>query len=297
VREGQAPRRRRWLREPLLHFALLGVGLFALHGVVAGDDARPGPARTIEVSAELVASLRLEHERRAGRAPTEAELEAAVQRWVDEEVLYREALSLGLDRGDPVVRRRLIQKMAFLSEDLVEVPAPSEAELTEWLEANRDRYRRPERLTLEHVYFRRLQAGTPERVGEALDALRGGASYEGLGDPFVRGRRFATRTSGELDGVFGPGFAAALGALPAGEWAGPVTSGFGEHLVRVVERAAARDPELPEVEREVRRDWLAARQDEANAAAMERLRGGWEIRLPGSGRSGLSEGAVVEVRP
>lgn len=288
----------RWLREPALHFVLLGAALFGLNQLVKADAPAPADARTIEIGSDVVGSLRVDLERRSGRSPTEAELSAAVQRWLDEEVLYREALALGLDRGDPVIRRRLVQKMAFLSEDLVPVEPPTEAELAAWLADHAEEFRRPERVTLEHVFVGRPGGsgadGAPTRADAVLSELRAGADPGGLGEPFLRGRRFASKTAAELDAVFGVGFAVAVAAFPVGEWAGPVESSYGLHLVRVEERTPARAPALDEVRAAVRRDLVAARRDEANAEAMRQLRAGYEVRFVGGAEPG---GASAEVAP
>jgi hypothetical protein len=170
----------RLLREPLLHFAVLGVALFALHRQLApADESQP-----ITVDANLTAALRADHQRRTGATPTAEEEDALLERHLDSEVLYRAALDLGLERGDVIVRRRLIQKMEFILENAQPRPEPPDTELQAYLEAHAERYALPERLSLTHVFVSNERAGG-QAVAET-EALRqqllDGAAPEGLGD-------------------------------------------------------------------------------------------------------------------
>jgi hypothetical protein len=171
---------RRWLREPALHFALIGAGLFSVHALVR----RPASPDEIVVSAAVAAELRREFERGNGRPPTPAEAQTLVDRFVDEEVLYREALAMGLDRGDVIIRRRLVQKLELLTRDLEPVPAPDEPQLREWLAAHAEDYREPERLSVRHVFVKSADDAEARRL---LRALQSGADPATLGDPFVKG--------------------------------------------------------------------------------------------------------------
>ena len=256
----------RWRREPMLHFILLGAALFALHRQLA-----PPVAREIVLSRSLLDGLRQDHLRRRGAPPTAPEEAALVERFLDDEFLYREALALGLDRGDVIVRRRLIQKMEFLTEDMDPLPAPTDAELQAWLDAHAARYAAAERLTLVHVF---VDAG---RHGKAAERVAG-ADPSGLGDPFLRGRELRRHTERELAAIFGTAFAARLEALPMDAWSEPLRSAYGYHLVRVSERLAGGLPPLAEFRAAVTRDWLESRRVEANRAALDRLRRRYVVR-------------------
>jgi len=254
--------------------------LFAVHRRVA-----PAPAERIVVGAALVQSLREEHLRRAGRPPTPAEEAALVAHWVDGEVLYREALALGLDRNDLIVRRRMIQKMTFLTEDVEPVPEPTDADLTVFLATHAERYAAPLRVTLTHIFVSTDRHPTDaEAIATSLrERLAAGLEPGGMGDPFLRGRDFQQKTERELSAVFGAPFAAAVVALPAGSWSSPVRSSYGLHLVQVSEHRPGRVPALGEVRDAVARDWCDARREAANRAALERLKARYEVRVEEAG--------------
>lgn len=265
------------LREPLLHFVLLGVALFWLHGTLTPADSR----KTITLSAADVAALRDDHRYRTGSDPSPADEAALIERFVDDEVLVREALALGLDRGDIIVRRRLLQKMEFLLEELHPVAEPSDAELEAHRVAHADRYRTPERIGLTHVFVSRDRQGAaaPAVAAALRTTLDAGADPAGLGDPFLRGRELRARSQQELTDVFGPAFAEAVMDLPLGVWSAPIPSSYGLHLVRVTERTDAELPALARIREAVRRDWVEERRRAAQRAAHEALRRTYDVRI------------------
>lgn len=266
----------RLIRDPLARFLLLGALLFAAFGAAPGGSAD----REIVVDAGVRRALALDHERRAGRAPTAAEEEALVRRWADEEMVYREALALGLDRGDIIVRRRMLQKMEFLAEGTGPTAEPSDADLQRHLDAHADRWTEAPRLAFDHVFVSTdRHPGDAEALARGLLArLAAGADATGLGDPFPRGRAFGPATAAEIDAAFGPGFAAAVAAGADGRWSGPVRSGFGVHLVRPRDRAPGGRAALDRVRESVRGDWLEERRAAAREFAMEDLRRRYRVR-------------------
>lgn len=229
----------------------------------------------------FVEGLRAEEQRRSGRAPTPEEERGLVARFLDEEVLYREALALGLDRGDLIVRRRLVQKMEFLTQDAAPLPAPDDAALQRWLDQHPDEFRAPPRLSFRHVFLNRERRGPTidADARELLSSLRGGVDPDRLGDPFLVGSRFALRSEGEIARVFGAPFAALVEALPAGAWSDPLPSSFGLHLVAVEQRIEGTTPSLASVRERVRQGLLAARRGEANRAALDALRSRYAISV------------------
>jgi len=263
-------------REPLLHFVVLGAALFALHARVA-----PPPAERIEVAPAFVAGLRAEQAERTGQPPSDDELRGLVERHVDEEVLYREAIALGLDRGDVIVRRRLVQKMELLARAAIR--EPTDAELGEHLTAQAERYRGAETVSFEHVFVSRDRYGAAAaaKAGELLRALRAGADPKVVGDPFVAGASFARRTRGDLDAGFGGVFAEAMFAAPIAQWSGPVASSYGLHLVRIGAHEAGRAPDLAAVRARVREDFLSERREGAVRAEIQRLRGRYHVDMGG----------------
>lgn len=260
---------RRVAAEPLTHFLLLGVGLFALHRTVAPDPA-PGSS-TVVVSEEAEALLVAQFEQRQGREPTEEERADLVARHVDEEVLYREGIALGLDRSDPIVRRRVVQRMQLLLEDLAQ---PDPAQLRAFFESHADAYAGPATLALEHVYFGGEDARL--RAEDARVALRGGADPGDLGQPFAHGNAFARRTRAQLERMFGPELAQAIVEAPLEEWV-VARSGLGWHVVRVTSRAEGRVPELERVRARVVQDWRRARRGGATSSALASLRSRYRI--------------------
>ncbi|APR82440.1 Hypothetical protein A7982_07789 [Minicystis rosea] len=267
---------RRYLREPLVHFAVIGGALFALHAAVAP----PPRDAAIVVSADFIAGLREEHRARTGQWPTAEEERALVDRFIDEEVLYREAVSLGLDRGDPIVRRRLAQKMVFVAEDGAAAREPSDADLQAYLVQHQGRYREPARLSFRHVFLSRdRRADAAAEATRILPELAAGAAPEGKGDPFLQGTSFGQRTSAEVEAVFGHAFAEALFAAPNDAWSGPLTSSFGVHLVRAGERTEGAIPPLAKIRARVRSDLMDERRATAGQALRERLRARYRIDI------------------
>jgi peptidyl-prolyl cis-trans isomerase C len=290
----RANRLRRWLREPLLHFAVLGIALFEVHHWVAP----PGMTRRIVLSDGVIHGLRQDHVRRYGTPPTADEEAAIIQRFIDNEVLYREALALGLDRGDIVVRRRLVQKMEFLTEDSEPVLEPTDGELQAYLDAHAARYAVPTRVALTHVFVGSDRHGSHAATDAAQlrVQLSAGADPPALGDPFLRGREFASSTEAELAAIFGPTFATQLMSLPIGSWSDPIESSYGLHLVRVTARTPGRESLLVEVRANVRHDWQEDRRGELNRLALARLRGRYDIRIEGTDvpRFALAQVAVAK---
>lgn len=272
----------RWLREPLLHFALLGAALFWLADTL-GEGRGDGSLETISLTAGDVEQLAAGFERTWQRPPTVQELEGLLEDRVREEVLYREALALGLDRDDTIVRRRMRQKMEFLSEDLA-AGEPSEAELESWLAANREAFRQEPRASFRQVYLSRDRRGDALRddalrLLSALRAADGGPDAAAQGDPLPLPADGDELSASEVSRLFGGAFSARLFELEPGRWEGPVESAYGLHLVFVRDRVAARDPELAEVRDAVAREWLADRRRRAREDFYRELRARYEVEI------------------
>lgn len=267
-------------RSPLVLFLLLGAGVFALD---RGLDRGGAERRAVTVTDEQVAAVRARWAAQWGREPTGPELARLLDEAVREEILYREAQQLGLDRDDPIVRRRLAQKMTFLLEDRAEAPAPSEQEVEAYYAAHAGDYREPRRTTFRHVFLSADRRADPERdAADLLEALRSAddGAWRRLGDPFMLLGEYADRTDRELGELFGAPFATALGELAGGEWRGPVRSAHGVHLVRVLGRREARLPGLAAVRDRVVADLVEARRRERNETAFQALRARYDVRLP-----------------
>jgi hypothetical protein len=269
---------RRLVHEPLVHFLLLGALLFALWA--AFGRGRDRPEARIVVTRGRVATLVELFERTWQRPPTTQELQSLVDDFVREEIAYREALAMGLDRDDTIVRRRMRQKLEFVVEDLAGATPPTDEELATFLEAHADRFRREPRLTFEHVFLssRRGDAARDD-AARLLAELRGGTTPGALGDPFVLPRRIEGATAAEVSRAFGAEFAATLLSLAPARWGGPVESGYGVHLVRIETREDARLPALLEIREEVAREWSAARRAAANDDFYRRLAERYEVTV------------------
>jgi peptidyl-prolyl cis-trans isomerase C len=258
------------IREPLLHFVLIGALLFA---VTALRQQKQEHAE-IRISAGEVAQLAAFWETQSQRKPTAAELRGLIEERVDEEVLAREAVRLGLDRDDVIVRRRLAQKMAFVSDDLAVLGEPPEAELRDYFTAHAETYTAPDLYGLRHVFF------NPDRHGTSLDAdaqralqkLVRGAKPDTVGDPFMLPRELADVSRDDILRDFGSAFADAVTGATPGAWTGPVRSPFGVHLVKLESHTPRSAARFEDVRESVREAYLAVRQQEANAALRAKLR-------------------------
>lgn len=269
------------LREPLLHFFLLGAGLFAL--VSATRDVGRERSDHIVVTAGQVERLTAAWEQTWRRSPTPQELDALIEDHIDEEVLYREALALDLDKNDIIIRRRLRQKMEFVAQDLAPPEEPPDEALLARLQSYPDDYRLPARFSFVHVYFSpdRRGASTGTDAAAVLARLTGAdpVDSESLGDPLPLPQAFSDVDAREIDRLLGQGFAAQLEAADVGAWSGPLTSGYGLHLVWIDAHTPARSPELGEVRDRLRQDWLAEARDKRQRTFINALRSRYEISV------------------
>ena len=250
-----------WWREPLVHFLILGVLLFAVfhwRGSAAGGDR-------IVITPGQVDSLAAAFTRTWQRPPTEQELKGQVDEYIREEIATREAMTIGLDRDDTIIRRRLRQKLEFLAEDTLETAPPTQAELQAWLDAH------PERFGAEPVVAFRQVHLSPERRGSSLDAdvqtlrdeLAAAApdvSIEGRSDSVMLTQEMSGATRADVARQFGEQFADAIVDADLRRWTGPVRSSYGAHVVFVRSREAARVPPLDEVRAQVEREWTVDRR-------------------------------------
>lgn len=268
-------RLRRALREPLLHFALLGTALFGAWHVGQARTASE-QAATIVVSRATQARLATELETKLRRPPSEAELAAAIERWSDGELLYREGLALGLDRDDPVVRQRVIQKMEFVGDNL-ELPAePDEATLRAYLEERPERFTGPPRYDFVLVSLARAPDELDDaRAQQVLAQLRAGADPKTVGGRFASGRLFS---AANLAGTYGPELAAAVTELPPGEW-GLLAVARGWTLVSLQAVHPGEAAAFENVRNRVLLDWKSTQRGLAREQQLEALRGRYAVRL------------------
>lgn len=252
--------------DPLVHFAAIGCLLFAAHALCAPSTT---DALTIDAAraAATVDALTI----KLARPPTPAESAAALLVELDEERLYREALALGLDQDDPIVRRRMIQKLRFVQEDLAAEP-PDDDALLALRDADPARYTVPERLAVTHVFAAQARHADPRAAARALqNRLQAGEDPARLGDLSVHGQRLGARPLSAYSGTFGPDFAAALSDMSEGTWS-IAPSALGWHVVRIDAREPAHLPELATLRPRLRVDWDTRRRASADQAATAGLR-------------------------
>ena len=284
------------LKEPLVHFLALGLVIFAVYHVLNGPDARE-PDKIV-VSQARIEQLGGLFAKTWQRPPTAQEFKALIDDYVKEEILYREALALGLDKHDTVVRRRLRQKMEFLSDAAIAALSPGDAELETYLKANPAKFEITPRTAFEQIYL------NPERRGDDIDddaasLLEVLNSPSAPTDPLTHGdttmlpSQMELTSSVKIAQTFGPQFAEAMDGLPPGGWTGPVKSTFGTHLVRINKREPGRLPSLSKVRDAVKREWAAERRRELEDERFAELLKRYDISI----EQKAAAGALAEPIP
>lgn len=267
-----------FFKEPLLHFLLIGAALFVLFDLV--NDRMSGAAdNQVVVSAGRIEQLTNIFTKTWQRPPTAEELKGLIDDFVIEEIYYRQAVAMGIDRDDTVIRRRLRQKFEFLTDDMAAASAPTDEELAAYLAANTDAFVRDTTYTFEQVYINSDQPGSDleGQVAEQLAALRAGNAAPG--DAGLLPAYFEATTARAVDGTFGPRFSRRLDELPTGEWQGPIESGFGLHLVRIESRTEGGLPELDEIRSVVEREWANAKRLETRRIINEQLLSEYKVAI------------------
>ncbi|MEM9494902.1 MAG: peptidylprolyl isomerase [Pseudomonadota bacterium] len=262
-------------RQPLLHFLVAGLAIFLLNGLRGDEETAPGD-NNITVTVAQVERMAALWTRTWGRAPSERELQGLVRDHIKEEIYYREALKLGLDVNDTVIRRRLRQKMELLSEGDAALSEPDEEALRAYFAENADRYRQGETFAFRQVYFSDADS---ERMRAALDALADGAAPGGLGDAIGLPAEMTDADAKAVARVFGSAFLDEIKDLPTGSWVGPVPSSFGRHLVFVSTRNARTPAALADIRKRVVADWRSDETARMRGAAFDALRAEYDIEI------------------
>jgi peptidyl-prolyl cis-trans isomerase C len=282
------PMLKRWLREPLVHFLFIGIAVFVVYTYMHRGRGGVELSRQIILSLDELQQMDAYFVAQWHRQPTPAEFQAMVEDKVREEVLYREALAMGLDKDDTIVKRRMTQKMQFLAEDVAAAHEPSPAELKAWFGKNSNKFALPSRYSFRHLYF------SPDKRGKSAqnDAAKALARIAGqpedsklavsLADPFMFQDYYGDRAPEALAKEFGPQFAVALEKLQPGSWQGPIESGYGWHLVYVDTVIPRRIPAFEEVEPDVKVAWLAEQKQQAWQKAYQQMRAKYTVFLPAS---------------
>ena len=275
---------RTFLREPLVHFLAIGIGLFAVFALV--NDSQPSETDTRIVVTDSDADWLIQDFARTwDRQPSATEVDHLIEEHIREEVYFREALALGLDTDDQVIRRWLVQKMQFLSEDIAMLSDSSDEVVRAFYEEHLEDYHLPPRLTFSHIYFSSDQRGEEttrdaERIRVALNALpEPPVRAPDRGDRFILELDYESVTPVEIGRLFGPDFGERLSDLGVGTWSGPITSGFGLHLVRIDVREEGYLPPFEEVGERVRLDFVNDRRLAMNEDFYETLRERYTVEI------------------
>ena len=291
-RHRAAPRRRLagalrpLLREPLIIFLMIGAMLVGLSDLRHAGASPAAPSTEIRLSLDEIAQLTLLFESQWRRPPTPQELERLVENKVQQEILYREALAMGLDKDDEIVKRRMAQKMQFLAEDVAAAREPTSDELKAWYAQNSATFAMPSRFSFRHLYFSPDRRGARARDDAAaalaqLDAQPEDAALAAtLADPFMFQDYYRDRAPDYVGKEFGPQFAKSLEQLTPGSWQGPIESGFGWHLVYVDTVIPGRIPAFEEIEPDVKTAWLHQQKATAWEKAYTDMRARYTVLLP-----------------
>lgn len=278
------------LREPLLHFLLIGAALFAAYDMQNDDLVENNQIVISEAEIDRLITL---WEKKRQRLPTQDELQGLIEQQIREEVMYREALAMGLDQNDSVVRRRLAQKVEFISADLAALAEPAETELANYLVVNSEEFELPARVNFVQVYISYDKHGDNVHAyaNNLLNELTQADStidIKTFGDSLMLDQQYEQLTEHDASRLFGKGFANELFTLPVGTWQGPIASGFGLHLVRIDNKSETRLPELNTVREKVQTEWMAQQRRDMDKSFYQSLRQRYEIAVEGSETDDLS---------
>jgi hypothetical protein len=274
----------KFIKEPLVQFLLIGACIYAAYALF-GAPSQDELDQTVYISADRIDSLSMAWEKRWNRPPTEQELAGLVRAYLREDILSREAIAMGLDVDDHIIRRRLAQKLEFLTDDLIQLKEPAEGELEEFFAANQAQFQAPDLITFVQVFF------NPDKRGDATldDAAATLTQLQAAGEPdpatleagdrLLMNNFYAEATELDVRRSMGSGFAETVMELEPGKWHGPVLSGFGTHLVYVYEIFPAPPPDLNEVRDAVIAEWQRAETEEFNAEFMNSLKTRYDIEI------------------
>ena len=272
----------RIIKEPLLHFMLLGAciyGAYALFGTPEADDIDT----SIHVDSKRIDAFISEWQSRRNRPPTAQEIDGLIQQFINEEVLYRQAVAMGLNENDPITRRRMAQKLEFLTSDLAQAQQPTDAELEKYFQDNMDAYRGADLITFIQVFFDpdKRDEKTLDDAAKAMKELQlaGEPDPEKLeaGDRFMLQNLFKSADESQVKRQLGSGFTESLMKLEQGKWHGPVLSGYGVHLVYVYKLEKAPAPDWEKVKATVLESWNKENREKFNAEFLEALKKNYEI--------------------
>jgi len=267
------------LKSPLLWLVVTGTCIFLVDLLLSKEHQ--GDLR-IDVTDIQVQRLGELWRAQTGAPPSPQQMRGLIEDWIKEEIFYREALRLRLDEDDTIVRRRLVQKLNFLTEDTANNEIPDYRSKLAYYQSHIEDYRIPPAYSFSHIYFNASKPDSASKVSQVLDALSRGESWRELGDPFMLNLSYAERPYTEIVSLFGRAFAGAVRSLALNEWTGPVPSAYGLHIVRLEARKDAVVQDYETVQDQVRDDYIQSRLEASQKAYYEKLRSKYQInyRMP-----------------
>ena len=272
---------KKFLKEPLFHFVLLGALIFIVYALFGRHSFSKDKIVVTTQDIEYLTNLWM---REWNRTPTKEELNNIINDYIQEEALYREALKLGLDKDDKIVRRRMAQKMKFIMEDNVEVKDPTEQELKQYFEKNKERYKESKRYSFYQIAF----LGGEESRMKALDIkekLKSNPSgAETYGNHTSIPYDISDKSNEEIDMMFGQGFSAHLKGLKLNEWQEPLRSGLGYHVINIYKTGKARIPEFEQIKSTVQEDWMKEEKQKLQAQKLKELIGRYDVEVESNER-------------
>jgi len=272
----------RLFKEPLIQFLIIGAAIYGAYALF-GSPEEDYRDNIILVDSNRINAMISEWESRWQRPPTRQEIDGLIGQYIKEDVLYRQAVAMGLNEDDPITRRRMAQKLEFLTSDLAQMQEPAEGELETYFDENEAAYRDPDRISFSHIFI------DPDARGDATlddaDQLLAQLKTEGepteemlqRGDRFMLQNYFAAATELDIRRQLGSGFAESVLALEPGQWHGPVLSGYGVHLVYVFTMQVAPAPQFEVVRERVLEDWHTVKREEFNQQFLKSLKERFEI--------------------
>ena len=277
-------RYRELLKEPVVQFLLIGSSFFVANALISPAES-DGLNRAITVTDEQASAMVTTFARTWRRSPTEREIQSLIDDHIRTEVYVREAMRLGLDQNDTIIRRRLRQKMEFLNDSEFQAQSPTATDLRAYFDANPDQYREDARVSFQQVFL------DPERRGDALDGdattlldqLNGElppATLAGLGDPIDLATSWIDRPRRDLVALFGSSFSDTLISQHPGRWVGPIDSAYGRHLVKVESMTEGSLPSFEAVRADLARDWTQSQRLQYDEDAYQKLLDGYTVRRP-----------------
>ena len=269
------------LREPAIHFLLLGALLYVCY--VFFNNFLNREQNVILVKSRDIQLMEENWKARWNRYPTPEEKEGMIQQHIKEKVLYKTAIEMGLDKEDMVIQRRMVQKVLYLGTDIIQPPQPNEADLVAYFEAHRDQYELPEFISMTHLFFDPDKRGetTLDDANRAINSLNAQkdptSNLSAFGDPFMLASYYPSKSETEIRKLFGLGFTESVFVLEPGIWHGPVLSGYGTHLVYIHSHEKNELPEYADVRDKVRNDWMADKKAELEEKYIDGLLARYEV--------------------